>query len=126
MKEYLKGSVFDRDFMQTKDTSNRVTAKERLFGYIIGPGMVYMYYCVVLGLKELYYMDIIAINEIYNNVMTYMTLTVETTIVGIATGFLLNHITERTICRAGRFRPYILIGIWIMAIAGFCMFWSPL
>ena len=53
MKEYLKGSVFDRDFMQTKDTSNRVTAKERLFGYIIGPGMVYMYYCVVLGLKEL-------------------------------------------------------------------------
>ncbi len=53
MKEYLKGSVFDRDFMQTKVTSNRVTAKERLFGYIIGPGMVYMYYCVVLGLKEL-------------------------------------------------------------------------
>lgn len=36
MKEYLKGSVFDRDFMQTKVTSNRVTAKERLFGYIIG------------------------------------------------------------------------------------------
>ncbi len=125
MKEYLKGSVFDRDFMQTKVTSNRVTAKERLFGYIIGPGMVYMYYCVVLGLKELYYMDIIAINEIYNNVMTYMTLTVATTIVGIATGFLLNHITERTVCRAGRFRPYVLIGIWIMAIAGFCMFWSP-
>ena len=28
-------------------------------------------------------------------------------------GFLFNHMTEKTVCRAGRFRPYVLIGSWI-------------
>lgn len=124
-REYLKGGIFDKDKMQTKVTTNRITAKERFLGHILGPGLVYVYYCVILGLKELFYMDIIRINEIYNNAYTYMAMTIVTTLVGIGTGFFINHMTEKTVCKAGRFRPYILIGIWVMAISGFFMFWSP-
>ncbi len=123
--EYLKGSIFDSDSMQTKVKTNRMTGKERFLGHILGPGLVYVYYCVVLGLRELFYMDIIRINEIYGNVSTYLVLTTVTTLVGIGTGFFINHMTEKTVCRAGRFRPYILMGIWIMAFSGFFMFWSP-
>lgn len=125
MKEYLKGSIFDRDFMQTRARTARVSGKEKLLGHMIGPGFVYAFYCTVLGLKELYYMDIIGINDIFGNPYMYMIITVATTIVGIGTGFFIAHMTERTVCRAGRFRPYILIGTWIMAIAGFFLFWSP-
>ena len=54
-KEYLKGSIFDSDALQTKVKTNRITTKERFLGHILGPGMVYVYYCVILGLRELYY-----------------------------------------------------------------------
>ena len=124
--EYLKGSLFDRDAMQTKVKTNRITGKERFWGHIAGPGMVYVFYCVVLGLRELYYMDIIRINEVFGSPYTYLTMTVVTSLIGIAAGFYINHLTEKTVCRAGRFRPYVLIGTWVMAISGFFMFWSPL
>ena len=124
-REYLKGSFFDRDEWQTKVTTNRITAKERFFGHILGPGMVYAFFSVVLALRELYYMDILRINEVFNNNYTYLYMTTVTTLVGIATGLFINHMTEKTVCRAGRFRPYVLMGSWIMAISGFFVFWSP-
>ncbi|MBD5093788.1 MAG: hypothetical protein HDT26_05800 [Subdoligranulum sp.] len=124
-KEYLKGSIFDKDFMQTHVKTNRITVKERVLGHILGPGFVYVYYCVILGLRELFYMDVLRINEIFGNTFTYLTMTTVTTILGMAVGFYINHLTEKTVCRAGRFRPYVLIGTWLMAFSGFFMFWSP-
>ena len=123
--EYLKGSIFDRDALQTKVKTNRITTKERVLGHMIGPGFVYVYFCVVLGLRELFYMDIMRINEVFGNTYTYLVLSTVTSLLGMLTGFFINHMTEKTVCRAGRFRPYVLIGIWVMAVGGFFMFWSP-
>lgn len=124
-REYLKGSMFDRDEWQTKITTNRITTKERFLGHILGPGLTYAFYSVILALRELYYMDILRINEVFHNTDTYLIMTTVTTLVGILTGLFINHMTEKTVCRAGRFRPYVLIGTWIMAFAGFFLFWSP-
>lgn len=122
---YLKGSIFDKDIMQTKVKTNRMTGKERFLGHILGPGFTYVFFCLVMGLRELYYMDVVRINEVFGNAYTYMTMTVVTTIIGIFCGFLINHITEKTLCRAGRFRPYVLIGSVLMAISGVLLFWCP-
>lgn len=124
-REYLKGSMFDRDEWQTKVKTNRITRKERLLGHVLGPGLVYAFYTIVLALRELYYMDILRINEVFQNNYTYLVMTTVTTIIGIATGLFINHLTEKTVCRAGRFRPYVLIGTWLMAISGFFLFWTP-
>ena len=124
-KDYLKGSMFDRDRWQTHVKTNRITTKERLLGHIIGPGMVYFFYSTLLSLRELFYMDVLRINEVFHNAYTYLIMTTVTMIIGMATGFFFNHLTEKTVCRAGRFRPYVLIGTWVMAISGFFVFWSP-
>lgn len=124
-KEYLKGSMFDQDAWQTHVKTNRITGKERFLGHILGPGLVYSYYSVVLGLRELFYMDVLRINEVFGSAYTYLVMTTVTMLVGIATGFYFNHLTEKTVCRAGRFRPYVLIGTWLMAFSGFFMFWTP-
>ena len=124
-REYLKGSVFDTDRLQTKVTTNRITARERLFGHILGPGLIYTFYTTLLSLRELFFMDVVRINEVFGNNYAYLIMTTATTIIGIATGFFINHMTEKTVCRAGRFRPYVLIGTWIMALSGFCLFWTP-
>lgn len=124
-REYLKGSFFDRDAWQTCVKTNRITAKERVLGHMIGPGFVYSFYSVLIALRELFYMDVLRINEVFGNAYTYLTMTTVTMLIGIATGFFINHMTEKTVCRAGRFRPYVLIGTWIMAVAGFFQFWDP-
>ena len=124
-REYLKGSIFDSDALQTKVTTNRITAKERIWGYIVGPGLVYTFYSLLTSLRELFFMDVVRINEVFGNSYAYLIMTTVTTIIGIAIGFLINHMTEKTVCRAGRFRPYVLIGTWILALSGFCMFWTP-
>lgn len=124
-KEYLKGSMFDRPEWQTHVKTNRITTKERVLGHMIGPGFVYFFYSTFLSLRELFYMDVLRINEIFGNAYTYLTMTTITTIIGMVTGFFFNHMTEKTVSRAGRFRPYVLIGTWIMAIAGFFVFWTP-
>ncbi len=124
-KEYLKGSMFDRPEWQTHVKTNRITTKERFLGHILGPGMVYFFYTTFLSLRELFYMDVLRINEVFGNAYTYLIMTTVTTIIGMATGFFINHMTEKTVCKAGRFRPYVLIGTWIMAIAGFFVFWTP-
>ena len=124
-REYLKGSMFDRPEWQTHVKTNRITTKERVLGHMVGPGMVYFFYSTFTGLRELFYMDILRINEVFGSAYTYLIMTTVTTIIGMLTGFYFNHMTEKTVCKAGRFRPYVLIGTWIMAIAGFFVFWSP-
>ncbi len=124
-REYLKGSMFDRPEWQTHVKTNRITTKERILGHMIGPGLVYFFYSTFLGLRELFYMDVLRINEVFNNALTYLIMTTVTSIIGIGTGFFIAHMTEKTVCKAGRFRPYVLIGTWIMAIAGFFVFWTP-
>ncbi len=124
-REYLKGSMFDRPQWQTHVKTNRITTKERVLGHMIGPGMVYFFYSTFTGLRELFYMDILRINEVFGSAYTYLVMTTVTTIIGMLTGFYFNHVTEKTVCKAGRFRPYVLMGTWVMAIAGFFVFWSP-
>ena len=124
-REYLKGSMFDRDEWQTHVRTNRITAKERFLGHILGPGLVYTYFSLITSLRELFYMDVLRINEVFHNNYTYLTMTTVTMLVGMVSGFFINHMTEKTVCRAGRFRPYVLIGEWIMAFAGFFVFWTP-
>ncbi|MBQ8161821.1 MAG: MFS transporter [Clostridia bacterium] len=124
-KEYLKDSMFDRPAWQTHVKTGRITTKERVLGHMIGPGLVYFFYSTLMSLRELFYMDILRINEVFGNPYTYLIMTTVTTIIGMLTGIGIAHITEKTVCRAGRFRPYVLLGTWIMSISGFFVFWSP-
>lgn len=124
-REYLKNSIFDKDSLQTKVKTNRISIPERIWGYLIGPGFVYLHFSTVNSLRELYFMDVVRINENYGSPLTYMRMTLVTTIIGMLFGFLLNHITEKTVSKAGRFRPYVLIGDILMALSGLMIFASP-
>lgn len=123
-KEFLKGGLFDKDFMQTKVTTNLLSKKEKIFGYALGPGFVMVYVSMVTALREMFYMSARPIDALFG-AGTYMGIQTASSIVGIVFGLLLGYITERTVCRAGRIRPYVLIGTLLMAFTGVGMFCSP-
>ena len=123
--QFLKNGLFEKDFMQTKIKTHSMSFAEKLWGHGIAPGFTHILFCMILGMRELFYMQVMQLNVLFNNNLTYFYLQTITSVTGILTGILMNYITERTVSRAGRFRPYLLIGNWIMAITGLFMFWTP-
>ena len=122
--KFLSKGLFEKDFMQSKVTSHSMSFQEKLWGYALGPGFVAVYTCMVTSLREMFYMSVMPMDSWYGS-GTYMTLQTATSIIGIFTGLLFNYIMEHTVSRAGRFRPYVLIGTILMALSGIGMFWSP-
>lgn len=123
--QFLKKGLFETKFMQTRIKTHSMSGKEKALGYALGPGFTMLYFSMVLSLRELFYMQIMQLNVLFNNNYTYFALQTVSSVIGVTTGILINYITERTVSKAGRFRPYVLIGTWIMALSGIAMFWTP-
>lgn len=122
--KFLSKGLFEKDFMQTKVKTYSMSFAERLFGYGLGPGFVLVYTTMVSSLREMFYMSVLPIDKLYG-ANSYMTLQTTASIIGVITGLIINYVTERTVSRAGRFRPYMLIGTILMAVTGVGMFYSP-
>lgn len=122
--QFLKKGLFEKDFMQTKVKTHSMSVAERALGYAVGPGFVAVYTIMITSLREMFYMSVMPIDQWYGS-GTYMTLQSAASIIGAIVGLLIAFMVERTVSRAGRFRPYVLIGTVLMALSGIAMFWSP-
>lgn len=123
--QFLKKGLFEKDFMQTKIKTHSMSFAEKLWGHAISPGFTHVLFCLILGMRELFYMQVMQLNVLFGSNLTYFYLQTISSIVGVVMGIVINYVTERTVSRAGRFRPYVLIGNWVMAFSGLFMFWTP-
>lgn len=121
---FLSKGIFEKDFMQTKATTHSMSFREKLLGFALGPGFVLVYTTMVTTLREMFYMSVIPIDKLFGS-GTYMTLSTSTTVLGVVFGLLVAYVSERTVSRAGRFRPYALVGTFLMIACGIGMFTSP-
>ena len=124
-RTFLSRGLFEKDFMQTRIKSHRISKAEKWLGYAIGPGFAMVHFFMVSSLRERFYMQINVLNDLFNNPMTYGTMNTVANIIGVLLGLYINYMVERTVSKAGRFRPYVLIGALLMAVFGVFMFWSP-
>ena len=124
-RTFLSRGLFEKDFMQTRIKTHSMSFAEKFLGYALSPGCILIYFYMVLNLRELFYMQVMQLNVLFNNHYTYFALQTTSSVIGVITGILVNYIIERTVSRAGRFRPYVLIGTWVMALSGIGMFWTP-
>lgn len=124
-RTFLSKGLFEKDFMQTKVKTHSMSSAEKLWGHGISPGFIHIYYCIILSLRELFYMQVMRLNELFESDFTYFALQTTASVIGVITGILINYVTERTVSKAGRFRPFVLIGNWVMVFTGIGMFWTP-
>lgn len=122
--KFLEHGLFEKDFMQSKVQTQGMGFKEKLFGYGLGPGFVMLFTVMVTSLREMFYMQVIPIDKLFG-AGSYMTLQTTSTIIGTIGGLVMSYIAERTVSRAGRFRPYVLMGTVLMGILAMGMFWTP-
>lgn len=122
--KFLQHGLFEKDFMQSKAQTQAMSVKERLYGFGLGPGFVMLFTTMVTSLREMFYLQVIPIDKLFG-AGSYLRLQTTATILGILGGLVMNYIAERTVSRAGRFRPYVLMGTILMALLAIGMFWTP-
>ncbi len=123
-KKVINTGIFERPFMDSKVMTEKMSVKEKILGYLVGPFGVLALMAVVNQLAELYYTEIFYIDRIFG-VGTYLVMSWVTKIVSMLAGLGVAYLVEHTESRQGKIRPYILIGELICAVSAFFMFAIP-
>lgn len=122
--KFLSKGLFEKDFMQSKAITRNMTAREKFLGYILGPAFVVIYNCMISYLREIFYVDVWQFDINFGS-GAYMAMHTTAMVLSTISGLLIGYLTSHTTSRAGRIRPYVLIGSLVMAIFGVAMFWNP-
>ena len=122
--QFMKNSIFEKPFMDSKVNTEEMTMKEKILGYIIGPLGMLSLQAVINQLAELYYTEIFYIDKIFG-VGTYLVMSWVTKIVSMLAGLLVAYIVEHSNSSQGKIRPFVLIGQLLCAVSGFLMFAIP-
>ena len=120
----MKNSIFEKPFMNSRITTEEMTMKEKILGYLIGPLGMLSLQAVINQLAELYYTEIFYIDQIFG-VGTYLVMSWVTKIVSMLAGLLVAYIVEHSNSSQGKIRPFVLIGQLLCAVSGFFMFAVP-
>ncbi len=123
-KQFLTKGIFERPFMNSRITTNNMTMKEKLLGYLLGPFGTLALIAVVNQLAELYYTEVFYMDRIFG-VGTYLAMSWVTRIVAVIAGFAVAYVVEHSASSQGKIRPILLIGSLLSALGGFCMFFIP-
>ena len=107
--QFMKNSIFEKPFMNSRITSEEMTMKEKILGYLIGPVGMLSLQSVINQLAELYYTEIFYIDQIFG-VGTYLVMSWVTKIVSMLAGLLVAYIVEHSESSQGKIRPFVLIG----------------
>lgn len=123
-RTFLSKGLFEKDFMQSKVTTRNMTGMEKFMGYLLGPGLIVLFTCMITYLREIFYVDVWKMDVVFG-ARTYMGMNTVSTISSTIGGLLVGYLTTHTVSRAGRIRPYVLIGSLLATISGVAMFWNP-
>ncbi|MDO4940517.1 MAG: MFS transporter [Erysipelotrichaceae bacterium] len=120
----MSNNIFEKKIMDSKIVTEKMTIKEKILGYIIGPLGMLSLQAVVNQLAELYYTEVFYIDNIFG-VGTYLAMSWVTKIVSMLAGLWIARLVEKNQSSQGKVRPFILIGELICAISAFFMFEIP-
>lgn len=123
-KQFLSKGIFEKTFMNSRITTENMTVKEKLLGYLAGPFGTLALIAVVNQLAELYYTEVFYMDRIFG-VGTYLAMSWVTRIIAVICGFAVAYVVEHSVSSQGRIRPMLLIGSLLCALGGFCMFYIP-
>ena len=123
-KVFFKEGLFEKSFMRSRVTSEEMTMKEKLLGFLIGPFGTLALIAVINQLAELYYTEIFYVDEIFG-VGTYLVMSWVVKVVSMLAGLAVAYIIEHSVSSQGKIRPIILIGSVLCALGGLFMFLIP-
>lgn len=112
----LNRGLFEKKFMDSRITSRAVTAKERIFGHLIGPlGLIFVVNTIAALVEKFFTQQTGAMYGVENIAMIqqmggyYEVVMTSAKLLAVLFGLLNGWLVQKTISRQGRLRPWYLI-----------------
>lgn len=122
----MKGSKLSGSGMLTsRITSERVTAKEKWLGYLIGPMGALLLNAVLATYLNVYYTDVLNLTGLWGGAFLVL-FPIVSKIIDAVTNVIMGLIIDHTHTPEGKARPWILISAPLMAVSGVLLFTVPL
>ena len=121
----MKGStLFNHTYLQSKITSDHVTAKEKWLGYLLGPAGALLLNAVLGTYLNVYYTDVLNLTPLWGGAFLVV-FPIISKIIDAITNVIMGYIIDRTHTPEGKARPWLLLSAPLMAITGILLFTVP-
>ena len=121
----MKGStLFNHTYLQSKITSDHVTAKEKWLGYLLGPAGALLLNAVLGTYLNVYYTDVLNLTPLWGGAFLVI-FPIISKIIDAITNVIMGYIIDRTHTPEGKARPWLLLSAPLMAITGILLFTVP-
>lgn len=115
-----KKSIWMHPLFGSRIKGGDVKMPEMLFGYFIGPFGALLASGIFTSILQNYFTDVLKLN------LTFLTtLQLISTLFIVAANLIVGQLIERTVCPAGKARPWILLSALTLSVASVLMFIVP-
>lgn len=132
MKKLLSRGLFEKDFMNSKATTNSVSTKEWVLGHLIGPlGLIFVVNTIAALVEKFFTQQTGAMYGAQNVAMiqqmggVYEIVMTAAKVLAVGMGLLNGWLIQHTESRQGRMRPWHLVFGFISIIIGGLIFLFP-
>lgn len=132
MKKLLSRGLFEKDFMNSKATTNSVSTKEWVLGHLIGPlGLIFVVNTIAALVEKFFTQQTGAMYGAQNVAMiqqmggVYEIIMTAAKVLAVGMGLLNGWLIQRTESKQGRMRPWHLIFGFVSIIIGCLIFLFP-
>mgnify|MGYP000893773553 CR=1 FL=1 len=132
MKKLLSRGLFEKDFMNSKATTNSVSTREWVLGHLIGPlGLVFVVNTIAALVEKFFTQQTGAMYGAQNVAMiqqmggVYEIVMTAAKVLAVGMGLLNGWLIQHTESRQGRMRPWHLIFGFVSIIIGCLIFLFP-
>ena len=104
--------------------SDKVTAKEKWLGYLLGPAGALLFNAVLATYLNVYYTDVLDLTGVWGG--TFLVIfPIISKIIDAITNVIMGYIIDRTHTREGKARPWLLLSAPLVTITGILLFTVP-
>lgn len=115
---------FDRKMWDSKINTEDTTAKEKIFGYLIGPVGALLFNTILGGYINLYYTDVLKLTAIGGGAFLAV-FPLVSKILDAITNVIMGYIIDHTRTKQGKARPYLLLAAILLPVSGILMYVVP-
>lgn len=110
--------------LNSRITKNDVTAKEKWFGYLLGPTGALLLNAVLATYLNVYYTDVLNLTPLWGG-MFLTVFPIVSKVIDAITNVVMGYIIDRTHTAQGKARPWLLLSAPLLCITGILLFVVP-
>lgn len=120
----MRERLIDKPFFNSKNISADTTAKERWFGYLLGPAGALLLNAVLATYLNVFYTDVLGLSYVWGGAFL-VAFPIVSKIIDAITNLMMGYIIDRTRTKQGKARPWLLLSAPLLTITGLLLFIVP-